>query len=166
MKKFYPDRVVDIFSEVTNEYLIENNIKGLILDVDNTLVTYEEPEPTKEVINWIDGIKASNIKVCIVSNGRKERVEMFNKYLKLPAVYEAGKPLNKGFEEAMGVMGVNAENTAIMGDQIFTDIYGGNRLNMITIYVKPISLNEIIPIKAKRLLEKLVFVAYNKKIKK
>ena len=156
MEIFLPRLFVESVYSIDMALLKENNIKGLILDVDNTLVAQYVEKPDNRLIEWIDNLKKNNIKMCIVSNGSPKRVKEFNEDLNLYVISKARKPLKKGFLEALDVMGLGTNEVAVVGDQLFTDMLGGNRLNMFTILVKMIDPREEIFVHLKRYLEKAV----------
>lgn len=162
LKKFYPDLIADNVKKIDLNYLIENNIKGLILDIDNTLVPDYVKEAGDDIIKWLDKVKKMGLKVCIVSNATHKRVSRFNEKLGVDAIPRASKPGKKSFLKAIKLMGIKAEETAVIGDQLFTDIYGGNKLNMFTILVKPIASKEFIFVRIKRLAEKFILARHAK----
>lgn len=163
IERFFPDLFVDKIQDIDLEMLIKKNIKGLILDIDNTLVPYHMKEADENAVKWIERVEAAGLKACIVSNNSKKRVIKFNERLKLPSVYKALKPGKKAFREAMRLMDVQPDETAVIGDQIFTDIYGGKRLKIYAILVKPIDKNEQVFIKIKRVVEKVVMHSFQRK---
>ena len=165
-EKFYPRVILDKVQDISIEKLDKNNIKGLILDIDNTLVPEHMKEADENAVKWIERIKGAGFKVCIVSNASKKRVIKFNERLQLYAIHRASKPGTKAFEKAGRLMDFKNENIAVVGDQIFTDIYGGNRVNMFTILVTPINKRESFFVMLKRLPEKLVLHSYHKNMKK
>lgn len=140
--------------DINVDFLKKNKIKGLILDLDNTLTTHNNPHPAEKVMEWIDYMKSNEIKMMIVSNNSSERVTPFAKNLGLPFVSKGRKPLTIGFNKAQEVMKISFKNIAIVGDQIFTDIIGANIKRVKTIYVKPIELETTTFFKFKRTLEK------------
>lgn len=158
MKNLYPDIYIGSITQITASMLSEMGMEAVVLDVDNTLVPHNDPEPTKEVWEFLSDMKEGGIKLCVVSNNRKERVEPFCKKLGIEYfVWDALKPRAYGYLKAAERMGIKPENTAAIGDQIFTDIWGGNRAGCLTILVEPIKLgNEGAFIAFKRLLEKIV----------
>ncbi|MCX7921612.1 MAG: YqeG family HAD IIIA-type phosphatase [Clostridia bacterium] len=166
LEKFYPDLSVDKVQSINLEVLKKKNIKGLILDIDNTLVAMHEKEADKNVVDWIQKVKDSGLKVCIVSNASKKRVIKFNENLQVFAIHRASKPGSKALMKATRLMDIKANETAVVGDQIFTDIYGGNRLNMYTILVNPIDRKEILFVRLKRYPEKLILAKYKKNFHK
>lgn len=165
LKRFYPDVILQKVQDISVAKLEKNNIKGLILDIDNTLVPEHMKEADENAVKWIERIKSAGFKICIVSNASKKRVIKFNDRLQLHAIHRASKPGTKAFEKAGRLMDLKNENIAVVGDQIFTDIYGGNRVNMFTILVSPIHKRESAFVMLKRLPEKLVLYCYNKKIR-
>ena len=113
-------------------------IKGLLLDLDNTLTTHDNPKPADGVMEWIELMKASGIQMCIVSNNHPPRVKPFADMLGLQFVSEGKKPLSKGFREAKGRMGLEWNELAVVGDQIFTDVLGANLKRLKCVFVFPI----------------------------
>jgi HAD superfamily phosphatase (TIGR01668 family) len=160
---FYPSLTVDSIRDITVELLDRHKIKGLILDIDNTLVPNNVADADENAVQWIEGMKAAEFKLCIVSNASRKRVIRFNDRVKLYAVHRATKPGTGAFEKAARMMDFKNKNIAVVGDQIFTDIFGGNRVGMFTILVKPIDKHEGRLIKLKRILEKKILKSYAKK---
>lgn len=162
----YPSIYIENVKKITLELLKEKKIKGLILDIDNTLIDYDKNllEGTKE---WCDNLKENNIKLCILSNTNKvKKVEKVAKILNLEYIYFAHKPSKKGFLKAQKLLGLNKEEIAIVGDQIFTDVWGGNRVGMYTILTKPIDKKDILLTRLKRPFEKIVINNYLKQRRK
>lgn len=160
--KVYPDLYLTNIKKITLELLKEKNIKGLILDVDNTLIDYDKNllEGAKE---WCDNLKQNNIKICILSNTNQiKKVEKVAKILDLEYIYFAHKPNKKGFYKAQKLLDLKVEEIATVGDQIFTDVLGGNRVGMYTILTKPIDDRDIVLTKIKRPFEKMVVKKYLK----
>ena len=160
--KLYPNLYLTNVKEITLEILKENKIKGLILDVDNTLIDYD-----KNLIDgakqWCDNLKRNGIKICILSNTNKiKKVEMVAKILDLEYIYFAHKPNKKGFYKAQELLGLELSEIATVGDQVFTDVFGGNRVGMFTILTKPIDRRDILITKLKRPFEKVVIKKYLK----
>lgn len=139
MKIFEPDLYVRDISGINIERLKEMGIKGVIVDIDNTLVPHNFPTPSDENKSFFDKLKNAGIRACLVSNNSRDRVLGFNGELNLPIVYRAKKPLKFSYKKAMRLMGVKRENTACIGDQLFIDVLGGRRMGLYTILVKPIS---------------------------
>ncbi len=138
MKKLYPDIYLKKVEDITIETLIKNKIKLLILDVDNTLIDYYK-KLSEDIIKWAKEMKGQGIKLYILSNtNNEEKVEKVAQTLQIPYKHFAMKPLKRGFKYIQKETNINPENIAVVGDQIFTDVLGGNRSNMFTILVDPI----------------------------
>lgn len=141
-------------TDITPEILKKLGIRGLILDLDNTLTTHDNPVPGEGVLEWLDLIKKSGIKLMIVSNNHPPRVQPFADMLGLEFVSEGRKPLTKGFKEAMGKMGLPKNSIAAVGDQIYTDVLGTVLFGIKMLYVKPIEHEKTTFFKIKRKCEK------------
>ena len=153
---FKPHYIYARVSEIPVEKLQSKGIKGVILDVDNTLTTHDAPQPSPWVRNWLDQLEQAGIKTMILSNNNKGRVLPFAEILKLPFVAEGKKPLTIGYEKCAKLMGCAPNQLAMVGDQLFTDIWGGNRFGCMTILVEPIQEETMFFFKAKRFVEKIV----------
>lgn len=160
----YPKAYFKNVREIDIEFLKKNNIKGIILDVDNTLINYyKEFEQGTE--QWVKNMKGQGIKLCIVSNtNRLEKVKMVARKLELPYFYFAKKPFKFGFLKAKKVMNLKNENIAAVGDQLFTDVIGANRCKMFSILVDPIEEKDIWITRLKRPIEKKIINKYLKKV--
>ena len=163
---FVPDFRFSTFDLASAEFLSSIGVKGIVLDVDNTLEPYENPLPTERVLSWLDSLNASGIQAAIVSNNDKERIEFFNKDIGLPAYYKAGKPFKKNVLLAMKDMGTMPEETILMGDQVFTDVWAARNAGIRAILVPPIRDKRDVFTRFKRLLEKPILKKYDKKHKK
>lgn len=131
-------------------------MNGLILDLDNTLVGWNQPDATAELLKWLEDVKTFRLKTCIVSNNMSERVERFSRSIGVMAIAKAAKPRRRAFQHAMRKMGTHHRDTAVIGDQVFTDILGGNRLQLYTILVKPLAEREFWGTQLVRRLERVV----------
>lgn len=141
MALFRATYVADSIYDISVEALARRGIKLLLADLDNTLVPYGVPLPDQKLINWRDELAAYGITLFVLSNNRHEnRPRIFSEGLEVPFIGHAGKPGTHSFLKAMEDMRVTKEQTAIVGDQIFTDVLGGNRAGISTILVKPIRL--------------------------
>ena len=116
----------------------EKGIKGIIIDLDNTLVPWGKKHLDNKTVSWINRVKDSELKICIVSNSNSSHVSEMGKIFGIPFYSSRYKPLKGPFLEAMKIMNTDHSNTAVIGDQIFTDVYGGKRLGLFTILVFPI----------------------------
>jgi HAD superfamily phosphatase (TIGR01668 family) len=160
---FVPEYRFNTFSEMTVDFLLGLNIRGVILDIDNTLEPYENPDPTEKVREWLFGLKEAGISVAFVSNNGKERVERFNKDFGFPAYYKAKKPFKKNLLRAMADMGTTRENTILMGDQVFTDVLAAHNAKIPAVLLPPIRDKRDIFTRFKRLLEKPILRKYEKR---
>ena len=161
----YPKAYFESVKGITIDFLNRNNIKALILDVDNTILDFDKKIP-QGVEEWCKGIKAKGIKLCILSNSNnKEKVKMIAKRLELPYFHFATKPLKRGFKKAIKLLNERPENIAAVGDQIFTDVCGANRCHMFSILVKPITKKDIFITKIKRPMENFILKKYKNTIK-
>lgn len=118
------DIALESVTDLTPEILKENGIRGLLMDLDNTLTTHDNPRPAEGVPEWISLMKQTGIKMVIVSNNHFERVKPFADMLGLECVCEGKKPLSSGFNRAQKLMDIPFENLAVVGDQIYTDVLG------------------------------------------
>ena len=133
-------RAHDIY-EITGEALERRGFKLLLADLDNTLVPYGVPLPDEKLKAWRDDLRAHGVTLFVLSNNRHERRPgVFSEALDVPYIGHAGKPQTPSFYKAMEQVGVTKEQTAIVGDQIFTDVVGGNRAGVAAILVEPIRL--------------------------
>lgn len=159
----YPKIYLENATYVTEELLIENSIKGIILDVDNTLIYYDK-HLLENVDVWCDNLKEKGIKFCIVSNSnKKEKVKMVAEKLQIPYISFGMKPLKRGLNKAKKILDLKSENIAVIGDQIFTDVIGANRNKMFSILVKPLETKDIFITRIKRPLEEAIIRKYLKK---
>ena len=143
-------------TEITPDILKKLGIRGLILDLDNTLTTHDNPVPGEGVLDWLDVMKKNNISLMIVSNNHPPRVKPFADMLGLDFISEGKKPLASGFNRAQKLMDIPFKNLAVVGDQIFTDMLGANLKRIKGIFVFPIELEgkEQKFIRFKRVIEK------------
>lgn len=161
-KTLLPKRMCSTFRDVTPEFLHSLGIRHIICDIDNTLVTYDDPLPTEDVLAWFDRMNKSGITVAFVSNNDHERVALFNSEVKFTAYAKAGKPFVGKLKQAMKDMGAEAGNTALLGDQLLTDAAAANRAGLYSIIVPPIKDKKTTFFRFKRWLE----VPYVKKYRK
>lgn len=163
----YPKEYLNSVKDINIDLLNKNNIKGLILDVDNTLINLDKKMPAG-VSDWARNVKSNGIKICILSNSNNiKKVGEVAKIIDVPYIFFGKKPLKSGFLRAKEILKLNNENIAVVGDQIFTDIVGANRCNMFSILVKPIEEKDYLITRIKRPIEKFIIRQYEKnKIKK
>ena len=158
----YPKLYCKKVTDITPEYLIENNIKGLILDVDNTLLDIDL-KVLDGLEEWSKNIKNAGIKSIILSNSNKlNKIKMVAELMDINYISFATKPLKRGFKKAKEALDLPSENIAVIGDQIFTDVIGANRCKMYSILVEPVAKKDLWMTKIKRPLENLVIKKYLK----
>lgn len=158
----YPKKYFKKITDIDIEFLKENKIKGLILDVDNTLLDFNL-NVLEGLEQWHENIVKNGIKTIIVSNtNKKEKIKMISSLLNIDYIMFAMKPCKKGFIEAKKRLNLENENIAAIGDQIFTDVLGANRNKMFSILVEPIDKKDIWLTVAKRPIEKLIIKKYLK----
>ena len=158
----YPKLYLNSVTEISIETLEKYHLKGLILDVDNTLIDINRNMP-EGIPEWIENLKKQGISLCIVSNtNHKDKVEEVAKKLEIPYIYFAKKPLKGGFKRAKAILNLENEQIGVVGDQIMTDIIGANRSNMFPILVKPIDEKDIWITKVKRPIENKIIERYKR----
>lgn len=160
-----PEYKFDKFNDVTAEFLVSLGIKGVLLDIDNTLEPYEHALPGEHVLLWLKSLSDNGIRTAIVSNNNRERVELFNKEIGMPAYAKAGKPFRKNLLKAMSDIGTDSSNTAFIGDQILTDVWAAHNAGLLAILVPPINDKRDIFTRFKRWLEKPIQKKYDRKRK-
>ena len=157
-----PEFVFERFDMATADFLLSIGVKGVLLDIDNTLEPYEHDVPGENVIKWLDSLNSCNIKAAIISNNGKTRVETFNQTLGLPAYFNAGKPFKKNLLKAMSDIGVEREECIFIGDQILTDVWAAHNAGIRAILLPPINDKKDPFTKFKRLIEKQILKKYTK----
>lgn len=162
LEGFYPKEYLDSTYQIDFEALYKKGVRGVLFDVDNTLVPHGAPadERAKKLFARL---RELGIGTCLISNNQKERVQSFADAVGTEFIENAHKPSVKGYQRGMERIGCTKENTIFVGDQLFTDIYGANRAGIPTILVKPIHPKEEIQIVLKRYLEKFVLFFYKRK---
>ena len=135
---FTPNRHANNVLEIKPEELKERNIKGIITDLDNTLVAWDEPDAPEEIIEWFRKMGEADIEIVIASNNNENRVKLFSEPLDKSFIHSARKPLALAFQKARKGMGLKKEEIIVVGDQLLTDVLGGNLAGYYTVLVKPI----------------------------
>ena len=163
-KRFYPDMKLNSVYEVDFDRLYKKGIRGLIFDIDNTLVPHGA-DADERIEKLFSELKKMGFKTFLLSNNKLERVKRFNANIRSLYIYKAGKPNAVNYIKAMRMMGTGKENTVFIGDQLFTDIWGAKKAGISTILLNPIDKKEEIQIVLKRYLEKIVLNTYEKERK-
>jgi hypothetical protein len=157
LELFRPTEMVDSITQLTVDGLRSRGINALLVDLDNTLVPWSTREITNQVRDWLKTTQDAGVKICIVSNtSSSRRLKALSSELGIPHANKGAKPRRKGFREAMGLLAVDPSCVAVVGDQIFTDILGGNRLGVRTILVRPIGQREFFGTKISRVFERML----------
>lgn len=160
---FMPDLYLRDIYGITPDFLKEKGIRAVLLDIDNTLVTYDDPKPTPSVLTWLQALKDNGIEAAFISNNHKDRVQLFNEELRYFATWDSGKPSGRCYRAAMKHLGTDKTNTAVIGDQVFTDVWSAKRLGLYAILVKPIKDKTSLFFRSKRALEKPILRRYAEK---
>lgn len=158
---FFPDEYVASTYVIPFEKFYEEGYRGIIFDIDNTLVMHGAPADDRAKKLFAE-LKELGYACCLLSNNQEPRVKMFNKEIGVHYIYNAHKPAIKNYEKAMELMGTDKEHTLFVGDQLFTDVWGAKRTGIRNILVQPIDPREEIQIVLKRKLEKVVLHFYKK----
>jgi len=157
LERFYPNMYINSLASISMDTFSKKDIRGIILDLDKTITKWNQNDIQPDVRLWLELLQAEQISACILSNNGKERVEPVAADLGIPYVFKAGKPKHKGYLHAIKLLDTHQKNTAVIGDQIFTDIWGGNRLGLFTILVKPLEGPEFPGTKISRFFERRLF---------
>lgn len=157
LKFFYPKLYVSSIFEIEPGFLESMGLKGILLDLDNTIIRRDSDSFTPEVIDWVTRMRDRDFTLGIVSNNSRKRVSSIAGEHSIPSVYRAIKPWIKPFRKALNMLGTAPEETALIGDQIFTDIFGGNLAGLYTILVVPLEGKEFLGTRLiSRPLEKII----------
>ncbi|WP_409301811.1 YqeG family HAD IIIA-type phosphatase [Peribacillus sp. SCS-155] len=154
LNNFLPSEHVKSIFHITPEKLKEKGIKGIITDLDNTLVEWDRPTATPKLIEWFDNMREHGILVTIVSNNNEMRVKSFSDPLQIPFIFQARKPMSRAFNRAIKEMGLKREETVVIGDQLLTDVLGGNRSGFHTILVVPVAQTDGFATRFNRMIER------------
>ncbi|WP_347487672.1 YqeG family HAD IIIA-type phosphatase [Desulfoscipio sp. XC116] len=142
LRIFYPNMYVPSILDINPDELRKQGITTILLDLDNTIVPRDRDKLSPEIESWLTGMLQRGFKLCIVSNNSTARVGKLAGPLKIPCVVRAVKPMRQAFRRALDLLDATVEETMVIGDQIFTDIWGGNRLGMFTVLVVPMQGKE------------------------
>lgn len=166
MYKYLPDFMAKNIFDMDLGKLKQMGIRGLAVDIDNTLVPMNVKEPSEEARAWVEKAKSMGFKVCILSNAMTHRSQLFREKLGIHGIGFARKPSRRGFDLAARAMNLGHSECAILGDQLFTDIKGGVRAGFVTVLTEYLDENEIHWVRLKRVFEKRIIDKHRDKIKK
>lgn len=156
MRLLCPNEIHRSVLEIDLDSLAAKGLKGLLIDIDNTLVPWNKEQMTEEFLSWIKTAKDKRFRVCLVSNGLPARVARFAEMIDVPGVSRALKPRRGPFIKGLSLLGLKAGQVAMIGDQLFTDVLGGNRLGLYTILIDPLSTKELRSTKLVRRIERRI----------
>ncbi len=155
----FPDELTASSYEIDYQKLYKEGFRGIIYDIDNTLVAHDAPADER-AISLLQEVRNMGFKICLLSNNKHPRVDRFNEKIGAYTVCEAGKPWRTGYIKAMQIMGTDRSNTIMIGDQILTDMWGANRTGVPCIMVKKLYRKEAFQVVLKRIPEALIMVSY------
>ena len=165
LQRFYPDRYLRSAYEIDYESYYAKGYRGIIFDIDNTLVEHGAPADERSMA-LINRLKNIGFGIMLLSNNKEPRVKMFNDAVHVSYIFKAGKPARRGYEEAMQRLGTDVNTTLFVGDQLFTDVWGARNAGIFSILTQPIDKKEEIQIVLKRYLERIVLFFYKRQCKK
>lgn len=156
MALFFPTAMLPKAYDITVQQLQQLGVEGLILDIDNTLTTHDHPVPNDRILAWLSQMQKEGVKMILLSNNRPARVAPFAQKIGLAFEANAKKPLPGGYRRAAAAMGLSPERTAVVGDQLFTDVLGANLAGMASILVEPFQMEPFFRFRVKRCLERWI----------
>ncbi|MER2106412.1 MAG: YqeG family HAD IIIA-type phosphatase [Solibacillus sp.] len=161
-----PDEFVNSVFDITPEKLHANGIKGIITDLDNTLVEWDRPDATEEIAAWMRELAEAGIRVIIASNNHEERVKRFAEPLGIPYIHRAKKPLGNAYYAGLVSLKLQRHEVAMVGDQLLTDVMGAKRQKLYTFLVRPVAESDGFVTLFNRFVERRVFNDLKRKGKK
>lgn len=166
LERFFPDLYIRSVYELPLEELKARGIRGLVFDIDNTIAPFDLAEPEENLIELFQFLKGQGFRIAILSNNNKKRVGLFNETLGVFAVHKAGKPGTRKLKKAINLMRLTPEKTAMIGDQVFTDMWCGHRAGAYCIMTAPVCDRDQFVTKIKRGMERQVMKVYFRSLKK
>ena len=164
LQTFYPSTECNSTYDIDFQRMYDLGYRGIIFDIDNTLVPHGAPADEKAVALF-EKLREIGFQTLLLSNNKEPRVKSFCEQVGSDYIFKAGKPKKTGYEKAMERMGTTKETTFFVGDQLFTDVWGAKRTGLYSVLVKPIHPKEEIQIVLKRYLERIVLFFYHRSIK-
>ncbi|RJF73367.1 MULTISPECIES: YqeG family HAD IIIA-type phosphatase [Deinococcus] len=160
MNLLRPADLIDHVQQITPEFLAARGLRGLLLDLDNTLIPYRSYQENTEVVRWAHDLQDAGIRLYLLSNATGKRADFWLSRLAFAGVGMAGKPHPRAFQRGARELGLPPEQVGMVGDQVFTDVLGGNLAGLHTILVRPLADNGLPHTRAARLLERQVLGRY------
>lgn len=151
-----PDGHLDRVTDATPAFLAERGIRAVVLDLDNTLARWRHPTPAAGVLAWLEELRHAGIPVVVLSNGSADRAEAFGAAVGLRVIGQAHKPRRAAFQHALAVLGTAPQETAMLGDQLLTDVWGARRAGLRAFLVRPIDRREALVSRLGRLPEAIL----------
>jgi HAD superfamily phosphatase (TIGR01668 family) len=161
-----PDYYYESVFLIPYDELWKKNIRGIIFDIDNTLTRFDEMQPSAKIVALLNKLERMGFRLCLVTNNTNKRLGHFIQNLSLPGIANAIKPFTRGLKFAMQTMGTKPAHTAIIGDQLLSDIWAGKNAKVTTILVKPVSEKDFILVRAKRIIERRLLRKFFEKHKR
>ncbi|MCI2898498.1 YqeG family HAD IIIA-type phosphatase [Staphylococcus hominis] len=162
-KYFMPNDYVQSVFQIDIEKLANSGFKGIITDLDNTLVGWDVKTPTKEIQEWFKKANDLGLTITIVSNNNEKRVSGFSKDLDVDFIFKARKPMGRAFKKAIQHMNIKPEETIVIGDQMLTDVLGGNNNGLYTIMVVPVKKTDGFLTRLNRIIERRLLNYFKRK---
>lgn len=162
-KYFMPNSYVKSVFEIDIDKLAKSGVKGIITDLDNTLVGWDVKTPTKEIQEWFKKANDLGLTITIVSNNNEKRVSVFSKDLDVDFIFKARKPMGRAFKKAIQHMNIKPEETIVIGDQMLTDVLGGNNNGLYTIMVVPVKKTDGFLTRLNRIIERRLLNYFKRK---
>ncbi|WP_317854910.1 YqeG family HAD IIIA-type phosphatase [Chakrabartyella piscis] len=163
LEPLFPDYYIENVYQLPLEELKSRGIRGLIFDIDNTIAPFDVADPDEKLMDFFMHLQEEGFRLGILSNNNKKRVQHFNRKLKLLAIHKADKPLPFKVKSGLKKLSLTPETSALVGDQVFTDVLCGHMAGMTAIMVAPICERDQLVTKVKRGLEKQVLKVYFRK---
>lgn len=160
---FMPNDYVQSVFQIDIEKLANSGFKGIITDLDNTLVGWDVKTPTKEIQEWFKKANDLGLTITIVSNNNEKRVSVFSKDLDFDFIFKARKPMGRAFKKAIQHMNIKPEETIVIGDQMLTDVLGGNNNGLYTIMVVPVKKTDGFLTRLNRIIERRLLNYFKRK---
>lgn len=164
LRMFLPRLLVDSVYEIDLDELASAGIRGIIADLDNTLIGAREPDATPKLKQWLETVRGKGFRVVVVSNNTRARVTRVAEPIDVAFIPSARKPLRGAFRKALDIMQLKPEQTAVVGDQLLTDVLGANRMGMHPILVAPVAPQDESPFtRFNRIIERRIFKSLRKR---
>ena len=161
--RWYPDYMVSRVTDVTPQMLDAHHFRGVLLDIDNTIIPWQGMDISDDIRKWVKSVMDLGVQICLVSNtNRPKRLRKLAQTLGVLHVPNAAKPRRRGLQQALDLMDVSCDHAVMIGDQMFTDVWAGNRMRMTTILVEPIANREFVGTKISRAMEKILMWRYRR----